>query len=133
MKTTIAIVMSLGLMFELGCESPSGGGMSKDESFSIVVPMMAVKIKQGETQIVTVSLDREKYFKQDVKMDIAPSKGIDVEPTDAKIKAEEKPELPLRISAPKDAAIGEYKIYLKATPEKGQSTSMDFTVKVEAP
>jgi uncharacterized membrane protein len=133
MKTVITILTSLALVAVAGCESPRGGGISGGEGFKIVVPLMGVTIHQGETKTATVSLDRGEYFKRDVTLDIRASKGISVEPTKALIKASEKSDLTLRITAAKDAALGEYKVFLTGTPATGESTKMEFTVKVVAP
>ena len=135
MKTAIAIVMTLALAAVLGCQSasPRGGGMAQDEGFKIVVPSTDTEIKQGEVQTVAVSLQRGEFFKRDVKLEIKPSKGISVEPTKALIKASAKPDVQLRITAAKDAALGEYRVYVKGTPESGEPTQVEFTVKVVAP
>jgi uncharacterized membrane protein len=135
MKTAIAIVVTLALAFSFGCqsESPRGGGMAQEEGFKIVVPTSTTEIKQGEVQTVAVSLQRGELFKRDVKLEIKPSKGISVDPTTAQIKASAKPDVQLRITAAKNAALGEYRVYIKGTPETGESTSVEFTVKVVAP
>ncbi len=135
MKTVIAIPLALALATFLGCRSasPRGGGMAQDEGFKLVVPTFATEIKQGEVQIVEVSLQRGEFFKQDVTLETKPSKGISVEPAKTLVKASAKPEIQLRIIAAKDAAIGEYRIYVKGTPQNGEPTSAEFTVKVVAP
>ena len=133
MKTAIAIVTSLSLMFVIGCESPRGGGMSGGEGFKIGTPTFTTKIKQGETQGVTLSLHRGEYFKRDVTLDIKASKGISVEPTQALVRGNETPDVHLRVTAAKDADLGEYKIFVKGTPEAGQATSTEITVKVVSP
>jgi uncharacterized membrane protein len=135
MKTAIAFVMTLALATALGCQStsPRGGGMSSDEGFQIVVPTSAPELKQGQVQTVAVSLQRGELFKRDVKLEIKPSKGISVDPTHAVIKASAKPDVQLRITAAKDAALGEYRVYVKGTPETGEATQVEFTVKVVAP
>ncbi len=107
--------------------------MSGGEGFNIGTPTFDVKIKQGETESVNISLHRGEYFKRDVTLEIKASKGIRVEPAEALVKASEKPDVHLRITAAKDAALGEYKIYLKGTPETGEATSTEFTVKVVSP
>ena len=107
--------------------------MTGDEGFKIVVPTLGVQIKQGETQEATVSLLRGENFKRDVTLAFNPIKGISVEPTKALVKASEKADVHLRIMAAKDAAIGEYRVYVKGTPSRGDATSIDFTVKVVAP
>ncbi len=133
MKTVIGIVTALSLMVAMGCESPRGGGISGGEGFKISTPTFDTKIKQGETESVTLSLNRGEYFKRDVTLEIKASKGISVEPTQALVRASEKPDVHLRITAAKDAALGEYKIFVKGTPETGQATSTEFTVKVVLP
>ena len=135
MKTAIAIVMTLALATVFGCQSasPRGGGMASDEGFKIVVPSSDTEVKQGEVQTVAVSLQRGELFKRDVKLEIKPTKGISVDPTHALLKASAKPDVQLRITAAKDAALGEYRVYVKGTPEPGEPTSVEFTVKVVAP
>jgi uncharacterized membrane protein len=135
MKTAIAIVMTLAVAAVMGCQStsPRGGGMARDEGFKIIVPTTAPEIKQGEVQTVAVSLQRGELFKRDVKLEIKPSKGISVAPLKAVVKASDKPDVQLRITAAKNAALGEYRVYVKGTPETGEPTSVEFTVKVVAP
>ena len=135
MKTVIAsaIMMSLSVMVVTGCESARGGGMSGGEGFKIVTPVLDTKNTQGETVSVTISLNRGENFKRDVTLDIRASKGISVEPTQAVVKGNEKPDLALRITAAKDANLGEYKVFVKGTPATGEATSTEITVKVVAP
>jgi uncharacterized membrane protein len=133
MKTAITIVITLALTAALGCESPQGGGMSRDEGFKIGVPTFETEVKQGELQTVTISLHRDENFKRDVKLEIKPSKGISVDPTRVLVKGSDKPEVQIRITASKDANLGEYRVYVKGTPETGESTSVEFKVKVVAP
>ena len=135
MKTAIAIVTMLAVVSLFGCQStsPRGGGMTQDEGFKIVVPTTAPEIKQGEVQTVAVSLQRGEFFKRDVRLEIKPSKGITVDPLKALLKASDKPDVQLRISAAKGAALGEYRVYVKGTPETGEPTQVEFTVKVVAP
>jgi uncharacterized membrane protein len=135
MKTAITIVMTLVLATISGCYSSSekGGSVLKDEGFKIAAPTFGTEIKQGETQSVTISLERGAYFKQDVKFLIKTTKGISVEPTDVIVKASDKPDVQLRITAPKNAALGVYSISVKGTPKTGSSTSTEFSVKVVTP
>jgi uncharacterized membrane protein len=135
MKTVITIVMTLALATLYGCQSSSeqGGSVVKGEGFKIAVPTLDVKLQQGEVQNVTVSLERGEYFKQDVKLQIKAAKGISVEPTSVIIKASDKPDVQLRITAAQNAAIGEYNVSVKGIPKTGESTSTAFTVKVVSP
>jgi hypothetical protein len=133
MKTALAVVMTLSLMVAMGCQSSRGGGMSGGEGFRIGTPTFDTKITQGETKNVTISLNRGEFFKRDVTLDIKASQGISVEPTRAVVRGNEKPEVSLRITAPRDTSLGEYKIFVKGTPETGEPTSTEITVKVVAP
>jgi uncharacterized membrane protein len=135
MKTAISIVLALALVTMSGCQSSSkqGGGAFKEEGFRVAVPTFTTDVKQGQTQNVTVSVERGKYFKQDVKLHIEGSKGISIDPTKVVVKASEKPDVQIRISADKDAAMGEYKVSVTATPTTGEPASTEFNVKVVAP
>jgi uncharacterized membrane protein len=135
MKNAITIVLTLTLMVLFGCESssPRGGGMTKDVGFKIATPTFSTDIKQGQSQNITVSLERGDNFKQDVKLEIESSKGISIEPTSVIIKSSDKPEVQLKIAAAQNAALGEYRVSVKGIPKTGESTSMEFKMKVIAP
>jgi uncharacterized membrane protein len=107
--------------------------MSGGEGFKIGTPTFETKIKQGETESVTISLNRGKYFKRDVTLAITASKGISVEPTRAVVRGNETSDVHLRITAAKNADLGEYKIYVKGTPDTGEAASTELTVKVVSP
>lgn len=107
--------------------------MIKHEGFKISVPRFNTEVKQGELQTVTISLHRDSLFKQDVKLHVKAAKGISVEPTSVTVKASDRPDVQLQITAPKDAALGEYPVVVTGTPETGKSTSVRFTVKVVGP
>ncbi len=134
MKTVMTTVMTLALAAAFGCQSisPRGGTVSRDQGFSIVVPSSAPEVKQGEVQTVTVILQRGESFKRDVKLEIKPSKGISIDPTNVTVKGSDKPEVQLRITAGKKADLGEYRVSVKGTPDTGEPTSVEFTVKVVA-
>ena len=133
MKTLIAIVLSSCLMLVTGCESSRGGSVGTGEGFKIVSPPFDTTIKQGDTASVAISLDRGDSFKRNVTLHIQASTGISVEPTEALIKGSDKPELTLRITAGKDANIGTYQVFVKATPQTGESTSAQIKVNVVSP
>ncbi len=138
MKKVIMIVVTLALATVSGCytvqsDSPKGGSVLKGEGFKISVPTFDVKIKQGEVQSVAISIERGESFKQDVKLEIEAAKGISIEPTNVLVKASDKPDVQLRITIPKDAALGVYLVSVKGTPKTGGSTSTDFSVAVVTP
>jgi len=133
MKTALMVVMVLTAATILGCASSRGGSVSSDEGFRISGPLFATDVKQGDTRTVTVSLERDKYFKQDVTLRATTTSGISVDPSKIEVNASESPVVPFRITASKDAALGEYQVHVVATPDTGNPTSKDFTVKVVAP
>jgi uncharacterized membrane protein len=134
MKTAITILTTLALTTVIACSMSSrGGSMSGGEGFRISTPTFDTKLKQGETQNVTISLKRGEYFKRDVKLEIRPSKGISVEPTEVLVKGSDNPDVQLQIAAATDANLGEYRVNIKGTPDTGEPTSTDFKVKVVAP
>jgi uncharacterized membrane protein len=134
MKTVITIVMTLVLAaVSSGADSPKGGSVGKGEGFKIAVPTFDTKVKQGETQAVTIKLQRDDSFKQDVKLQIEASKGISVDPAKVTVKASDKPDVQLMITVPKDINLGEYKVSVTGTPTTGEPTSVEFKVKVIAP
>jgi uncharacterized membrane protein len=138
MKKVIAITIVLTLVLaavSLATDSPKGGSVGKDAGFKIDVPTFDTKLKQGETQNVTLSLERGESFKQDVKLEIKLSKGegITFDPAKVTVKASDKPDVQIMITAPKDVNLGEYKVSVTGTPTTGEPTSVEFNVKVIAP
>ena len=110
-------------------DSPKGGSGIKGEGFKIVVPSFDTKIKQGEVKSVTISMERGESFKQDVTLKIKLSKGegITFDPAKVIVKASDKADVQLTITAPKDAALGEYKVSVTGTRQPAnqpQSNSM---------
>lgn len=132
MKKSSVIVMALALVTVLGCagtrKSGQGGILPQDKEFSITVPT-SIAIKQGADLSVTILLNRGAYFKQAVLLDIA-VEGIFVTPSNVLVRASDKPDVQLHIAVPRDAAIGEYRVSVKGTPETGEPTSTSFTLKV---
>jgi uncharacterized membrane protein len=134
MKIVNIMVIILALAMLSGCNlSSRGGSQDKDEGFKISVPTFAKEIKQGELQLVTVSIRRDSQFKQDVKLEIDAAKEISVDPARVTVKASDIPATQLRVSVPEDAALGGYPVVVTGTPETGEPTSVGFTVKVIAP
>jgi uncharacterized membrane protein len=136
MKKVIAIMLVLTLVLAAissGKNSPKGGSVGKGEGFKIDVPTFDKKIKQGETQTITIKVQRGESFKQDVTLVIETAEGISIEPTKVIAKASDKPEVELMVAVPREAALGKYKVSVTGTPQTGEPTSVDFKVKVVAP
>ena len=133
MKIAIVTMMTLALSLVAGCGSPEGGGMSADQGFRLSTPFFTTDIQQGDRMTVTVTVKRDEFFKEDVKLQATASPGIHIDPTHVVVKASDSPDVQFQIRAPKDAALGEYRVYVKGTPETGQPTSTEIKVKVVAP
>jgi uncharacterized membrane protein len=136
MKKVIAITVVLTMVLAAvsnGTSSPRGGSVANGEGFKISVPTFDVKAKQGEIEVVTIKLQRGKFFKRDVTLDIVVDKGISIEPAKIVVKASDKSEVDLTIKVPKDAPLGGYTAEVTGTPATGEPTSVQFTVKVKAP
>ena len=138
MKNVIATTIVLTLILTAvsnGTDSPKGGSALKGEGFKIAVPTFDTKIKQGETQSISLSLERGDSFKQDVTLEIKLSKGeaITFDPAKVLVKAGDKPDVQIMITVPKNAAIGEYKVAVTGTPTTGEPTATEFNVNVVAP
>jgi uncharacterized membrane protein len=135
MKTATTVVLMFALVAVCGCQtsSPRGGSVLEGEGFKITVPTFTTEMKQGDVQSVTVSLARGKHFKQDVKLQITPTAGITVDPTSIVVKASDVPDVQVRITAPRNAALGEYPVTVMGTPKYGESTATAFTVRVVSP
>ena len=116
-----------------GCKTKSEqGGAAGNETFKIVVPAMATDVKQGELQTVRVAIERGAGFKQKVKLELKAPAGIQAEPSDTTVPPGDKGAVQVQVSVAKDAAIGEHKVMVKGTPEKGESTETEFKVTVRA-
>ena len=116
-----------------GCtKSSEQGGRAGNDTFRIGVPALATDIKQGELQTARLTLERGAGFKQRVKLEVKAPSGIQVEPSSATVEPGDKGDVQLKITVAKDAAIGEHKIQVKGTPEKGEPTETEFKITVSA-
>jgi uncharacterized membrane protein len=132
------ICIPIALSFALGCgKSPEGGQPGTKDSFTITAPVLPVMLKQGDKQTVTIKLDRDSAFQDDVTFSHEGPKGLDVDIDKAVLgkrtfKAGEPGEFALSITAAKDATPGDHIVKVIATPAKGTATHKDVKVKVEA-
>ena len=116
-----------------GCtKSSEEGGRAGNDTFRIGVPALATDVKQGELQTVRLALERGAGFKQRVKLEVKAPAGIQVEPSGATVEPGDKGDVQLKITAAKDAPIGEHKILVKGTPDKGEATETEFKITVSA-
>jgi len=93
---------------------------------------MSTDVKQGEVQTVRVSVERGEGFKQAVKLEVKAPTGLQVDPASTTVNPGDKGDVQLKITAAKDAPLGEQKIMVKGTPDKGEATEIEFKVVVSA-
>lgn len=132
MNTAFAGIVFAGLAIA-GCTKGSdpGGGVGND-SFRLVVPTAAAAVKQGEVQTVRIQVDRGSGFKQGVRLEAKAPAGLTVEPNSPTVGPEDKGDVQIKITAAKDAPLGEHIVQLKGTPDKGEPTTTDLKVTVAA-
>jgi len=126
-------VLLIAVLALTGCNTKSekGGGAGSD-TFKIVVPATATDVKQGELQTVRVAVERGDGFKQQVKLELKAPAGIQVEPESARVQPSDEGDVQVKVTAAKDAAIGEHKIMVKGTPDNGEPTETEFKITVSA-
>lgn len=128
-----AMVAGLIAMVALvGCNKSEPGGGAGNDTFKVVVPAMSTDVKQGELQTVKVSIERGAGFKQAVKLEFKAATGISVDPAGTTVQPGDKGDVQLEIKAAKDAPLGESKILVKGTPDKGEPAEQEFKVTVSA-
>ena len=128
-----ALVVALIAMAALvGCKKSEEGGRAGTDTFRLSVPALSTTVKQGEVQTVRVSVDRGEGFKQPVKLEVKAPAGLQVDPSTTTVQLGDKGDVQLKITAAKDAPLGDQKIVVKGTPDKGESTETEFTVTVSA-
>ena len=133
-KTLVATFMALTLLTAIGCRttnvSSKGGVVAVNEEFSITVPA-STTVKQGADTTITIALNRGPYFKRDVELKIK-AEGIKLTPSSILVKASDKPDLQIQITATREAALGEYRVSVSGTPATGKQATTAFIVKVVA-
>ncbi len=124
--------LTLGLLVTGGCgkKSQPGGEPGTRNEFTLRGPTGATSIKPGESQTVTISMDRGKDFKDAVNLKAESPKGIEADLTPAVLNASDKGDVQMKITAHRDAAAGDNMVRLLATPAAGKATTLDVKVKV---
>ena len=97
-------------------------------------PSAATTIKQGESQTIKVNLEPYEKFTGDVKVAVEAPKGLKTELTPGNmIRSADKGATNLRVTADKDAPLGEHTIQVTGTATGTTVSPVDVRVKVVAP
>jgi hypothetical protein len=140
--TCVAAISLIGLA---GCGSGSAGGPgasnknndnsprvgTAEQTFTLSVPTLQNRMRQGETNQYTIGINRGKNFDQDVsiKLEGLP-KGVTMEPSAPMIKHSEK-EVKITFKAANDAALGESTIKVTGHPSTGPDATNQFTLHID--
>ena len=131
MNKTLIVALIATVAF-VGCKKSEEGGRTGNDTFRLSVPAIPTAVKQGEVQTVRVSVDRGDGFKQQVKLEVKAPAGLQVDPSSTTVQLSDKGDVQLKITVAKDAPIGEHKIQVKGTPDKGEPTETEFKITVSA-
>jgi hypothetical protein len=107
---------------------PPGGG-----TFSLKAPATAPTVKQGSSETVKLTVDKDKDFKEDVELSATVSlegKGVSVELDPKAWKPGGPSEVSAKVTATDKAPPAEYTITVTPKPAKGHSTPVTFKVTV---
>jgi len=139
---TAAAVVALALA-PVGCgnKSPEGGTPGTKDSFTISAPsgtgssMTAPTIKQDTRQTIELTVKANSEFggkKVTLKTEAPKGLHATVKPETVDLAAGHEAKVQLEVHADKDAPVGEATIKVSGTPEKGNPTTDNVKVKVEA-
>lgn len=110
------------------------GSTDSSKTFTLSAPVLSTSIKQGERQIVKLSVDRGSEFRQSVRLDAEAPKGLKAEFGKQTITAADPEEVSLTVTADRDAAVGDHRIKVTGAPDAGNATSVEVKITVdEAP
>lgn len=132
MKKTLLVVGLIAVAAFMGCKKSEEGGRAGTDTFQVVVPLISTYIKQGEFQIVRVSVERGAEFKQAVTLKMKVPTGLTIDPDNSKIEPGDRGSVQLKITAAKDAPLGDQIVRVMGTPDKGETAETAFTVTVSA-
>ena len=130
---TVLVASLIAVAALVGCKKTETGVVVGNDTFKVSVPAIGTDVKQGETQLARVSVDRSEGFKQSVKLELKAPTGLSVDPESTTVNTGDKGDVQLKITAAKDAPLGASKILVKGTPDKGEAVEIEFKVNVVAP
>jgi len=104
--------------------------VEKKQTFTLSVPTFSTTVKQGESKAVSLSINREKNFNEDVTLKFADlPKGVTIEPASPVIKNGET-EAKVMVKSEDDGALGDFKVKVTGHPVKGADATHDFKITV---
>jgi hypothetical protein len=94
------------------------------------LPLLSTTLQQGRTKDVSISIQRDKHFDQDVTLKFSnlPA-GVTIDPATAVFKMGDT-NLKCTFSATKDAVVGDYKVLVTGHPARGHDATGEFKITV---
>ena len=101
-----------------------------DRTFSLSLPSLSTRLKQGETKTITIGISRGKNFDQDVSLQLNDlPQGVAIEPGNLAISHAEK-DVSVRVSASPDAALGDFSVRVVGHPGQGVDATNDLKLTI---
>jgi len=153
MKTILTGLAALSLAALIGCSGDhSGSGVSnkvggpgatvssdrggsilgpKEGQFELSVPKLSTHIKQGASDVVTISINRGKNFDEDVALTFSdvPDK-VTLDPKAPTIKKGDE-NVKVTVKVADDAGLGDHDIKVTGKPTQGPEAAKTFKITVE--
>lgn len=124
------LVVVAGLLY---CKSNQASGTIVGGAFSITVQATSMDIKQGQTALARVLVNREEGFRHPIRLEITAPVGLEVDPSSVTLREDERESVvPLRIRADSDAPLGGHYVPIRGTPTIGPTVEAVFQVNVIA-
>ena len=100
------------------------------DSFTLSAPRLSTTLNQGKTQTVSIGVNRQKSFNQDVVLTFGEMPtGVSIEPQTAVIKHDDK-DAQFTLTAVDDAALGNFTIKVKGHPTTGADAVSELKLTV---
>ena len=96
---TVLVAGLIAVAALVGCKNTETGVVVGNDTFKVSVPAVAKDVKQGETQLARVTVDRSEGFKQSVKLELKAPTGLSVDPDNTTVSAGDKGDVQLKITA----------------------------------
>ena len=103
----------------------------KEGEFSLSLPLLSTKIKQGASDVVTIGIKRGKNFDEDVTLsfDKVPE-HVTLDPKSPTIKKGDK-DVKVTVKVGDDAGLGDHEIAVTGKPTKGPEVNDKVKITVE--
>lgn len=100
--------------------------VSPKDSFTLKMPRPWATLKQGETKTVSIGINRDRTFDQDVALEFGKMPtGVTFEPGTPVIKRGDT-EAQIKLASADDASLGEFMIKLTGRPATGSKAENEF-------